>query len=381
MRVSVSVLGRFHAFYLGRELERYGVLDRLITSYPAWGPGKWGVPKDRVTSLWPIELARRASPSRLRKWMQRRGTLHAVFDRLAARSIPAGTDVVVTWSGSAERTLRRAHQEGAAAIVERCSSHIRSQREILEEEYSHHGVEPDLPSDRAVDREEREYELADRIAVPSSFVERSFVEQGIEQEKLIRIPYGVDPEEFKPVPKEDNVFRVVFAGSLGVRKGTRYLLEAFASLELPNAELLLLGTVREEAERWLAQYRCGVRYPGHVPQEELNRWYSQGSVFVLPSVEEGMAYVQLQAMACSLPLICTPHTGGEDLIREGQEGFVVPIRDVDTLKERLEWCFEHREACRAMGRSARERVLGHFTWRDYGDRACQTYAKVLGSGR
>lgn len=377
MRATVSVLGQFHAFYLARELERHGVLDRLITSYPAWAVNRWGVSKDRVKSLWPIELARRASPHWLRHWMRRRGSLDAAYDRMAARSIPPGTDVVVAWSGSAEITLRRAQEEGATIIVERGSSHIRSQREILEEEYSRHGLEPDIPSDRAVDRQEREYELADRIAVPSCFVERSFVDRGIEQEKLLRLPYGVDPDEFEPVPKEDDVFRVVFAGSLGVRKGTKYLLRAFSELDLPRSELLLLGRVREEAKPWFAGHGDRIRHPGHVPQKELHRWYSQGSVFALPSIEEGMACVQLQAMACGLPLICTPNTGGEDLVREGQEGFVLPIRDVEALKDRLLWCYEHKDKCREMGHAARERVLEHFTWRHYGERVVAAYDEVL----
>lgn len=377
MKVTVSVLGRFHAFYLARELDRLGFLDRLITSYPAWWAARWGVPTNHVRSLWPVEGARRVLPRSLRRWLQRRGTLHRAYDVLAARGVPARSDVVVAWSGSAERTIRRAREAGAWTIVERCSSHMRTQREILREEYARHGLEPDLASSKAVEQEEREYEVADRIAIPSSFVEQTFLDRGVAPDKLLRIPYGVDPEEFEPVPKEDDIFRVVFAGALGVRKGTRYLLEAFAGLDLPDAELLLLGTTREEAKPWLARYRAQVRHPGHVPQRELYRWYSQGSVFVLPSVEEGMAYVQLQAMACGLPLICTPNTGGEDLIREGEEGFVVPIRDVEALQERLVWGYEHREELREMGRAARQRVLREFTWRDYGERAVAAYRDIL----
>lgn len=376
MKVSVSVLGRFHAFYLARELDRHDHLDRLITSYPAWAAARWDVPKERVRSLWPVEAAWRVLPAPLRH----RGIFNNIYDILATRNVPARSNIVVAWSGSAERTLRRGRQTGASTIVERCSSHIRNQREVLEKEYARHGENPDIPSKRAVEQEEREYALADRIAVPSSFVERTFVDQGIPSEKLLRIPYGVDPEEFEPVWKKDDVFRVVFAGALSVRKGTKYLLEAFASLDLSEAELLLLGKLRKEAEPWLSRCQGQIRHLGHVPGKELHRWYSQGSVFVLPSVEEGMAYVQLQAMACGLPLICTPHTGGEDLIREGREGFVVPIRDVEALKERIAWCYEHRDETRRMGWRARQRVLRRFTWRDYGNRIASSYTKIVGQG-
>lgn len=305
------------------------------------------------------------------------GFLHRTYDRLATRSIPDDTDLFVGWSNTAERGIHRARELGAATIVERCSSHIRTQRAILREEYARHGLEPDLPPWDVVEKEEREYEAADFVAVPSRFVERTFRDQGFPTDRLLRIPYGVSPAEFKPVEKEDDTFRVVYAGQIALRKGIPYLLKAWSELDLPAAKLLLLGTARLEIEPWLERYSGTFRHPGHIPQGELHRWYSQGSVFVLPSVEEGMAYVQLQAMACGLPLICTPNTGGQDLIREGEEGFIVPIRDVEALKERLIWCYEHQEACRAMGWSARQRVLRHFTWHDYGDRIVGNYARIL----
>ncbi len=147
MKVTVSVLGRFHAFYLARELDHHGCLDRLITSYPAWAAARWGVPKHRVRSLWPVEAGRRALPRSLRDRLQRRGTVQWEYDALASRSLPAEPDIVVAWSGSAERTLRRARKRGAVAIVERGSAHMRAQREILREEYARYGhvIEPDLP--------------------------------------------------------------------------------------------------------------------------------------------------------------------------------------------------------------------------------------------
>jgi glycosyltransferase involved in cell wall biosynthesis len=94
------------------------------------------------------------------------------------------------------------------------------------------------------------------------------------------------------------------------------------------------------------------------------------------SVEEGLAMVQVQAMACGLPLICTSATGGEDLIAEVREGFVIPIRDVEALKQKLMWCYQNREACRAMGHAARQRVQQGFTWDDYGKRMLAEYQRI-----
>lgn len=376
MNVTVSVFGRFHAFYLARELDRRGHLEALITSYPKFETSRWGVPRDEVVSLWPLEAGRRVV-KRLPLVPRFNRQLHGGYERMSARHIPESTDLFVGWSGTAAQAIQRARELSAATVVERCSSHIRTQRAILREEYERNGVEPVLPSPWVVEKEEWEYEAADRVAIPSSFVARTFREQGFSADRLLKIPYGVDPEEFEPVEKEDDVFRAVFAGQLAHRKGVHYLLQAWRDLDLPGSELLLLGPVRKAFEPWLERFAGSYRHPGNLPQRELYRWYSQGSVFVLPSVEEGMAYVQLQAMACGLPLICTPNTGGEDLIRAGKEGFVVPIRDVDALTERLLWCYENQETCREMGWNARQRVLRNFTWRDYGRRAVHAYSNLL----
>ena len=82
-------------------------------------------------------------------------------------------------------------------------------------------------------------------------------------------------------------------------------------------------------------------------------------------------------MACGLPLLCTTNTGGDDLITEGREGFVVPIRDVDALKEKIESLYKDSEACAEMGRAAQRKVSQGYSWTDYGDRINRAYEKVL----
>jgi glycosyltransferase involved in cell wall biosynthesis len=89
----------------------------------------------------------------------------------------------------------------------------------------------------------------------------------------------------------------------------------------------------------------------------------------MPSLEEGFAMVQFQAMACGLPLICTTNTGGEDLItKDGEEGYVVPIRDVEALKEKILYLYENQDIAKEMGQKAKQKVENGFTWDNYGDR-------------
>jgi glycosyltransferase involved in cell wall biosynthesis len=219
--------------------------------------------------------------------------------------------------------------------------------------------------------------VCDYIAIPSLFVRRTFLERGVPQKKLIHVPYGVDLSSFRQIPKTDDVFRVVFAGGMTFRKGVHYLLAAFSELRLPNSELLLIGGFNDEMEGFFKKYKGSFKWVGAVPQRELYRYYSQGSVFVLPSIEEGLAMVQPQAMACGLPVICTTNTGGEDIIRDGIDGFVMPIRDIEVLKEKLSYLYEHRDVCRAMGESAKQRVSTGFSWDDYGAKIVAEYERVL----
>lgn len=89
--------------------------------------------------------------------------------------------------------------------------------------------------------------------------------------------------------------------------------------------------------------------------------------------------VQPQAMACGLPLLCTTNTGGADLIVGGREGFVIPIRDVNAIKEKLLYLYEHQEECHEMGQAAKRAVQRGFTWNDYGDRMVQMFARIVES--
>ncbi|MFA4903617.1 MAG: glycosyltransferase family 4 protein [Desulfobaccales bacterium] len=249
----------------------------------------------------------------------------------------------------------------------------------MEEEYDRVGLRKTVVHPKVVERELQEYQEADVIAVPSQFVKETFLQQGISEARLIHVPYGVDLTNFYPAPKNDKVFRIIFCGAISIRKGVHYLLQAFAELNLPRAELWLVGPMTDEIMPfWHKWASPSIRHQGPFPERELYKYYSQGTIFCLASIEEGLAMVQAQAMACGLPVICTKNTGGADIVREGQDGFILPIRDVEALKEKILYCYEHPAACAALGESARQRVQTGFTWSDYGEKIFAAYHKLLG---
>lgn len=380
MKVVITVGGQFHAFELARQLEKKGFLEQLITGYPSRRAGRFDLPSEKIVSLPLGQLLYRGwrrLPLALRSLADPAFRAGELFDRQASRRITSG-DLLIGWSSFSLHTLREAKRRGMKTILERGSSHILFQREILREEYDLLGCRAELPHPAIVEKELQEYAEADYIEVPSSFARDSFIRQGIPREKIIRGFRGVDFAQFRQIPKDDSVFRVVFTGRICFRKGIQYLLPAFRELRLPRSELLLIGSIADEVRPILRQYRGVFRHLGSRPRSDLFRHFSRGSVFVLPSIEEGLAVVQLQAMACGLPLICTANTGGEDLIEDGMEGFIVPIRDVEAIKEKLLLLYREPERRKDMGEMAKLKVSRGFSWDDYGDRVTGEYRRIIG---
>jgi glycosyltransferase involved in cell wall biosynthesis len=205
------------------------------------------------------------------------------------------------------------------------------------------------------------------------------VEQGIPESSLIQAAYGVDLSHFRPADRpNEGPFRVLFCGAASLRKGVHYLLQAFCELNLPGSELWLIGSVLDELRPFLDRWKHpGIRLLGGQAQNELYRLYQQGSVFCLPSIEDGFAMVLLQAMACGLPVICTTNSAGTDLVQDGTEGYVIPIRDPGALKDRLATLAADEALRHRMGTAALQRVRQGFTWDDYGDRIAAAYEAAL----
>ena len=87
-------------------------------------------------------------------------------------------------------------------------------------------------------------------------------------------------------------------------------------------------------------------------------------VLVLPSIVEGRALVQQEALSCGLPLLVTPNAGGEDLVEDGRTGFLVPIRKPQALAEKIEWFGDHRTKLPEMRKLCREKARA-YPWTNY----------------
>lgn len=357
MKVNISVVGRFHAFDLAKQMQKNNLLNKLITTYPKFFTKKWDIPEEKIVSELHLELLNRykhyipfISDNHINMFLKERHDRHCI-------KYLNDTDVFIGWENVSLKSIVEAKKRGILTILEKGSAHKSFFIKNQIEEYKNKQKVYDV-SYLSWGKDLVEYELVDYISIPSNFVKRTFLQYGVPEEKLIVNPYGVDLDMFYQEEKKDNIFRVIYAGGLTFHKGSHYLLQAFSELNLPNCELWHLGSVSDEMKPYIQKYQNeNIKFLGHKSQDELYRYYSQGSLFAFPSLLDGFGMVLLQAMACGLPLVCTTNTGGEDLLTEnGKEGFVIPIKDVEAIKEKILYLYQNQEICKEMGKNAKKRV-------------------------
>jgi glycosyltransferase involved in cell wall biosynthesis len=352
------------AFHAVHGLYHHDLLQRLICG--SYLPSD--IPEEKIRSL--------GLPSRLLRKLATYDPGHRLsyldniaYDLWASRQMERG-DIFHVWNGFGVRSLLKARALGMVTIVDRASSHPRYQLHLLEQEYDRWGLTYKTAA-KSIQRNVKEIHLADYVLIPSEFARSSFVKERYPSKKLLQIPFGVDNHRFQPAEKNGtSTFQVLFVGQIGPRKGVGYLLEAWQCLGWKDAQLNLLGSIEPQFRPILREYRhlSGLKLFNYVP-DPLD-FFHQADVFAFPSIEEGSALVTYEAMACGLPLITTPNAGS--VLRDGLEGFLVPIRDADALAMRLEELRSNEKLRSSMGTAARQRAL-EFTWQKYGLRLSQVY--------
>lgn len=384
MRISQTVFGVFHHFELARQLESRGHLQTVYSTWPWARLKREGLPHSKVQTFpWihgPLMLLRRTAFQDERFYNPLSQANALAFDNWTDRRLSRDCQALIGISGSSLKTGRHLQQRGGRFICDRGSTHHRYQQQVLAEELRRWGVEMHYCDERDVAREEVIYAMADAITVPSQVAKRSFVEMGVAGEKVHVIPYGINLESFcKTAEPNPERFEVLFAGAAGLRKGIPYLLDAFSRLNHPNKRLTIAGKVQYDLKPVLGRLPLDqVEMIGNVPQHELAERMSRSHLLVLPSIEEGLALVQAQAMACGCPVLASTNTGAEDLFSDGVEGFIVPTRDADALLARMEQVAQDPALQRRMSEACLRRVRELGGWNRYGDQWESLLVSLLG---
>tara|TARA_A100001015_G_C14997232_1_gene716729 strand:- start:601 stop:1773 length:1173 start_codon:yes stop_codon:yes gene_type:complete len=376
MKFVLAIYGRFFFFDFAKSLNKKKQLICMITSYPKFVTSRWNLPKNIIISFPIFEILRRLIQLINFQYEYLNIGLKKIFSYFIILSLPKELKIYGFFAGNGfnSEIIKKLKTRGVICIAFEGSAHILYKYKLLSDEYKDLNVAFEMHKQKKLISETlKEYDYADYIHVPSKFVKDTFISQGVNTKKLIHIPYAVDYNFFKPliVKKKDNFFKVLFVGGISFRKGAHYLLDAANLLKEINIQFIFVGNISPDFKKYLKLKKFDktkVLFKGHKKREDLPYYYSSADVFCLPSLEEGLAAAQIEAMACSLPIICTTNTGGADLIINNNEGFVIPVKDSVAIKNKILYLFNNRDMCLKMGKKAYEKTNNFFSWDSFVDK-------------
>ena len=385
MQILQATFGTFHHFDLARELLAHGHLKRIYSTFPWRRLEREGVPREYVETFpWVHTTAYLlASRGLLSDNLSSAISYYnaVTFDAWLTPRIP-DCDALIALSGAALRAGKKVQDRGGKFIVDRGSTHRAYQYRVLQQEYKRWGFTYDPNEAKDMVRELKLYDQADAIVVPSRLVRRTFINEGVDPAKVFAIPYGVRLERFQKTgnpPDSNNRFEVLFVGGVSIRKGIPYLLQAFAALQHPGKHLRIVGSVSSEMKTLLQKLpQENVEVLGALPQSELVSIMSTSHVLVLPSIEEGLALVQGQALSCGCPVIATEASGAEDLFEDGVQGFILPSADVPALTAKMQQLADDPALQQRMSEAAILRVQQLGGWQQYGNRWIELLHQLTG---
>lgn len=293
------------------------------------------------------------------------------------------------WTHESLRSIRVAKSMGMLTILERGNPHPNYVKKIHDEEACHYGRKSNFIIDDKnpfmryfnhcryeMDEAITEINEADYVFVNSDFCARTYIDNGVNRQKIIVIPRGFEVDQFSPrsLQKKDDKFILLFVGQLMIRKGVKYLLDAWRELNLPNAELWFVGAVTKELDHIVDRERdaeMGIQYLGHVKNPA--QYYQSASAFILPSLDEGSAKVTYEAMASNLPCILTEETGS---IADQTNAILIPTKSSDVIKSAILKLYHDCQYRNDLGARARTAV-SKYTWTYYQQSLIDKYTELL----
>lgn len=360
---------------VGNELRRRSFVRELQPFIKTWSWREWG----RLSSgQFGLNLLTRNESS-----VFSMDSVYRSLDRHVARRLPSVPKLkaVYAYDGGALETFRTAKRLGIKCIYEHPIVHWRKVKEIqLEEAKLHPELRPTLlalhDSEEKLARKDEEIALADFIVTASQFSRESLALAPNLKAPIKVIPYGAPPIAKEQTSNRGNKLRVLFVGALSQAKGISYLLEAASRLE-SKIELTLVGhrTRADVPDQRLLDRHRWVRSLSH---DEVLAEMARHDVLILPSLHEGFGLVILEAMAQGVPAIVTSNTGGADLIEDGVDGFIVPIRSAESIAEKLQLLERNREQLSSMKLAARRKARSH-SWENYRYRVAEVAREVMAS--
>ncbi|WP_075506033.1 glycosyltransferase family 4 protein [Candidatus Pelagibacter communis] len=377
----VSSKDRFHSLELASELNKKNCLKKLITTYPKnFIEKNYYIPKEKIISLTYLLIVRKTInilPLKYRRIFI--GFLNEIYDLIVSFIIPKNFNVFIGWSSVSLKTLKKIKNKNKLTFIEKGSIHIKDQNEIMQKEYKKYNINYPKILSSSIKREEEEYKLVDKITITSNFVKKTFNKRNIKN-KFFLNPVGVNAKNFNFNKKKIqlNNFNILYVGGITIGKGLPYLINAFNDLNLKNSKLHLVG----KSEKYIKNLVNRINNPniilhGHKNIKELKKFYQFSNIFCHPSPQDGGPLTLIQSMLNETPAIITLNTMSKDVIKNGVDGFIIKPFSTNEIKKKLLFAFKNKKKIALMGKKARQKVLGKFTFEDYAKRYIDYSKKII----
>ena len=374
--------GTFHYFDLAKALIKKKQLYKIISGYPRFKLKKYNLSKNYlVTTGFSQTIFQILKKLRINLFNSLETTVQLLtfinLDKLS-KKYTKHSNVLLSLSGCSVDSGKFFKNKNKIYICERSSSHILFANKILKEEYKKYKINFSIDK-RIIKRELIEYKNADFVLVPSKFVEKTFSDYNFYNTKVLSFPSN--NKIFKINNQNKNRFfeyklKIVFVGTLSLRKGLPYLLDAFNNLKFKNKELHLVGQKTNDFNlfKHKINYENTIIH-GHLSQQNINKLFNKCQLFVLPSLEEGAAIVVAQAMSTGLPVVVSKNTGWSDIVSKNKNGLTVNARDSKNLSKKINFLNQNRHLLKIFSKNCLK-YSQNQSWDKYVDQLNELIRKI-----
>jgi glycosyltransferase involved in cell wall biosynthesis len=383
--VNIAVCGKFHILNYVEHLSKKGVLNKLYCSTKRSNIKKLTVNKEIIKNFSTKEYL-----LYLHNFIFKANHLsnmipyyHSIWNRSVIRNWnPANTFHFIS-HGACLPLIKQARADGATVICELVNTHPQSRFELLRSEEEKWGIK-NLKKDLNLSEyyQIEEALQSDYLLSPSNHVSNSYIINGFKI-PIHKIPYAGNTKKFKAIETKkhlknplDNI-KIICVGNISLRKGQLYLLEAIKSLKSNNIHLTLVGKIQNELLPLIKKYSPNFNHINHINNDDLPKLLATQDIFVLASLEEGLAIAITEAMSMGLPIITTFESGASDIIEHGLNGIIVPSRSTQHLAEEITNLINNPDLRYSLGKNALKSIQKTYNWQSYSDALVNFYYKTL----
>ncbi len=220
-------------------------------------------------------------------------------------------------------------------------------------------------------RREEEWIAAHLVMVNSEWSRQALIRQGVPEKKLVVVPLAYEMPRVKGRGEKDKGFgelwdglrpstpdsrptlRVLFLGQVIVRKGIQYLIQAARSLQNDPVRFDVVGPIGISEEA-IKSAPDNMTFHGAIGRDKAPEFFGNADIFVLPTISDGFAITQIEAMAYGLPVITTSHCG--EVVSDGVDGMIIPPGDSRQLAEAISFLIENPHEFESMRSAARKKA-------------------------